>query len=399
MGGSHVDRVLDLTDAGERRYLAGDRAGAITDFQQACEVVRGVLAGGRQDPADLQQLGSMLYKLGEWLREAKQFEAAAEALEEAESAYGSLGDHARMLVADVVLRRARVLAEAGRPFSAVAAVQQAVLLAHADLHRHPRDDAVMLGTARVAAFAGSVQLVLGCDPELAVNAAYWASAVYSTLGAKAPRNHGSALAAISQVLAVAPRVGRADRGSAPSGPDGVAVGVTLAQALDSLRDSKATADLKATLTGDRENLVSALRGSPQLAPIYATQLTELLPAADGQFRRRLALEAHAMFASASQQQIPTMRYQFGDFGRTWSTAVLDLGKQEADEGDLAAAIDAAAWLTGIANQLGPHVFVDRRVRATVLEGARWQATVHAAAGDRSAVERVEQVISNLDGLP
>ncbi len=188
MGRTHVHRVLDLVDEGERRYAVGDRTAAIVRLQEACATVRAVLAGGSRDPVDLKQLGAMLYKLGEWLREDKRFEAAAQALDEAESSYERLGGQAGMLVADVVLRRARVRAEAGRPFSAVADVEQAVLLASRDMQQRPRDDSTMLAAARAAAFAGFVQLYVGGDPELAVNAANWASSVYSALGARVPRD-------------------------------------------------------------------------------------------------------------------------------------------------------------------------------------------------------------------
>nr|MDT0667689.1 hypothetical protein [Micromonospora sp. DSM 115978] len=107
--------------------------------------------------------------------------AAVATLQDAERAYEQLqgsggkvrGGDVRQLLADVMIRRARIQAVAGRRLSAVADAQGAAL-AVLDRIDDDASEAARLDAARVIGLAGFVQLVVGGDPDLAVGAADWA---------------------------------------------------------------------------------------------------------------------------------------------------------------------------------------------------------------------------------
>src|SRR5262245_1592582 len=119
--------VMRLTGDGERSRANGNIAVAIDYYARACALVRQVVQAGRGDRESLQQLGAMLYTLGEWRMAAEDFQVAIDELSEAEAAYEALGAERAPLVTDVVIRLARVHAAARHPLSAIVDVQRAVL--------------------------------------------------------------------------------------------------------------------------------------------------------------------------------------------------------------------------------------------------------------------------------
>lgn len=416
-GGSHRREVVRLTEEAERRYGRGDLAGAVERAQRACALVREAMEAGPTDLSDTQQLGSMLYALGEWLLQSGEHAAAVKALVEAEEAYQRLGGLAGQLVADVVIRRARVHAAAGQPLSAIAEAQQAVVGSLA-LSAEDDDDAEgAIPAARVLAWAAKVQLDIGGDPDVAVGAADWAlreflAAFRRDDRLELPAVHASAVRAAAGVAYVVhtaagrdelARVARwfftlASEGDSLPGSQAVARVVssqpTLAQALRVAGWPGLIERLTAPATEVRI-LVPAMRCPAELAPAHAQTLSELLLDAPERDELLFGLEAHALFAAASQEQVPSMRHEFGHFGRQWAAAVVNFGQRHLEQDGVPAALDAAAWLTGIIGKLAPYALIDPQVRFEAVSLARWQHELYTAVGDAEAAGNVAQVIAVL----
>jgi hypothetical protein len=113
---------------------------------------------------------------------------------------------------------------------------------------------------------------------------------------------------------------------------------------------------------DATLLVPAMRCPPDIAPVVADALSKLYGEVPAEVDLRLGIEAHALFAAASQSQAATLRYQFDDFGPSWAAAVFNTGQRLAGQGDMAAALDAAMWLTSIIGQLLPFTISDPNAR-------------------------------------
>lgn len=79
----------------------------------------------------------------------------------------------------------------------------------------------------------------------------------------------------------------------------------------------------------------AHRCPPQLAPAYAVELAQLalsMLRAAPEAGLRMGLEAHYLFAVASEQQVLAMRYQFQDFGPAWARVLLACSRVFQDRG-------------------------------------------------------------------
>lgn len=410
--------VVRLTDEGQRLHAQGDPAAAVDRYQRACALVREMIEAEPQDPDSTQQLASMLYTLGEWMLEREDLPAAVEALNEAEALYRELGEQAAQQAADVVIRRARVHMAARQPLSAVADAQQAVTACLDWAANDDLADSRRLDAARVVAIAADVQLLSGSDPDLAVAAADWALQSYLAgqhVGDEfaVPSGHILAFRNAAWVAAVVhTAAGRTDLANAArslltsaSGRaqsdigDMVAHVRTSQPTLTQVLDQADRRDLAQVLTApatDIRILVPAMRCHPQLAPVHAQALGDLQGRVTDRAEVLLGLEAHALFAAASRLQVPTMRYQFGDFGQSWAAAVLNLGQRMAEQDEAAAAVDAAQWLSAIIGQLAPYtILADSTAHSTAMACSHWQHSVYTAVGDTAAAARVAQVIEML----
>ncbi|MBP2328070.1 tetratricopeptide (TPR) repeat protein [Kibdelosporangium banguiense] len=415
-------RVMDLMDEGQGRHATGDLPAAIDRYQQAAVLVGEAVEAEPDEPGHSQQLGSMQYTLGEWLLEAGDFDAAGHALNQAETAYQRLGvlsgqqdaSAVRQLITDVVIRRARVAAMAGRPLSAIADTQQAVLSCLDCLSDEPGDPR-RADAARVLAFAGQVQLMIGGDPDLAVGAADWALREYLIAFRRGdelaiPAMHAPAVKTAGRVASlVHTAAGRTDLARAAGhfatldsvggfDPATLAYAPTLAEVLDGadMKDLRRSHTAPAT---DVALLVPAMRCDPQLAPALAETLFGLQTSlADEQAELLLGLEVHALMAAASQQRVLALRYQFGHVGQIWAAAVVNFGERHAEQGQWPAAVDAAGWLTAIVQQLVPHTMIDPKARTTAIECARWQHSIYHAVGNTTAADDVAQVVDMLERL-
>ena len=409
-GNSMRRKVGRLTEEGWKLHSEGELGDAIDRFELACELVRESI--GKQqheaDPDSLQQLGSMRYAQGEWLLENGEYQLALDALTEAEQSYARLGSRApAQLVTDVVLRRARVLMAAGRRLSAMAETQQAMVRALEPVASDTRGlGPQVIDAARVLAHGGTVQLGIGGDPDLAVAAADWALRKYLAAFRRGnqlslPEEHVSAVQAAARTAYVAhTAAGRGDvaavpqqliaatSGGVPVDLDSMVARVRRSQpTLAAVLASAGRPDLAETLTAqatDLTLLMPAMRCPVQLAPAVAGQLAELGDGLDGAARSLLYLEAHALFARASQDQVPAMRHQFDHFGPRWAVTVMKFGQGMTEVGQTAAAVDAADWLRGILQQLAPWTMTSDEARTTAADTETWRQSVYATSGNQDA---------------
>ena len=139
-----------------------------------------------------------------------------------------------------------------------------------------------------------------------------------------------------------------------------------------------------------------MRCPAQLAPAYAQTLGDMVPRASGWDEVLLELEAHALFAGASQQEVLSMGNEFGHFGQHWAAAVVNFGQRMAELDAWPAALDAARWLTAIIGQLTPYTMIDAQAATVALDLARWQESIFSAVGDSAAAADVAQVIAALE---
>jgi hypothetical protein len=385
----------------------------MTDADDLRDVAGRLREVPRPSAAQTRELGSVLYALGEIERGAGRFPEAVATLDEAESAYNSLGRGAEtaQLVADVVIRRARVNAQALRPLSAIADVQQAVL-GCLDLAAGPLRSPDRLAVARVLAHAAHVQLAIGGDPDLVAGAADFA--IREVIGGLGPGDSLQLSPVDAGTIGLAGRVasivhtaaGRRQlaeaaqwiAGMVSDGPAGPA-----AADVERVRDGQPTLAAVLTATGNDRYLevltapptevrllVPAMRVSTGVAAGYGAVLGGLQLQTSGPQERLVGLEAHALFAWASQQGDINMRYQFKTFGLEWLSAVVNFGQRHAEQEVWPTAVDAAAWLTGIVGQLAPFAVIDADVHRNVLSILDWQESVYAASGDAEAAARVAE---------
>lgn len=122
-------------------------------------------------------------------------------------------------------------------------------------------------------------------------------------------------------------------------------------------------------------MVPSLRCEKQTAPAMATLLAglavDLLDDPDPYSAREAGLlgrEAHYLFAAASRAQVPSMRFQFHDFGATWARMLLALIPAfETGPGGAVIATDLTGWLAGITLGLQPVALVDQATGRLVEE--------------------------------
>jgi hypothetical protein len=410
-------RVLGLQDDALMQYSLGRVRVAVASYRQACDLVREAVDNDGASAADVQQLASMLYTLGEWELAIDEFPAAIASLTDAQSQYEHLarlgggpggGDPAQ-LVADVVIRRARVHAAAGHDLSALVDAQRVVLTSLDLAVGRPRSPA-RLDAARVVALAAQVQLHIGGDPDLVVGCADWAIREFigGLQAGDALEVRPGDLSAFRLAASIASRVHSAFGRSEPAraarwfseavgGDDGLGLpGVdeirrrpTLAAVLTERGQRRQTLTAPAT---DVALLVPAMRSDGRIAAAIGELLAGLRRPSPGDGDVLLGLEAHALFAAAGPGGDINMRYRFGHYGRVWAQLLLSIGRSaQASRPPLAT--DAADWLTGVLDQLAVHAMVDPDAHTTALEAVGWLRSVRA---DPVALERLAAMQAALD---
>jgi hypothetical protein len=433
-----VDAAMAVAEAAAGAQAAGDLPRAARLHVQLDGMLAELVADDPDEPAHLQALAAQRYSAGEALLRLDP-RAAVEVLGRAEEAYtalvarGGRTDEVPFWIADVRMRRARASLLLGRHASALADAQGATLayLRHWD---GTPDHPLALDTARILAWQAYVTSRCG-DPDVAVAAADSALRVYL---ARAAEVNGSLelraehlpqfvlaarVAAVvhdakgrDQLSAQASELGSLDIPTAvtldelPDVP-GVRMSPTLAEALDF---AGGAADLREQLTApavDCRILVPADRCAPDMAPAQAERLAGLaaglvdeagtgVDADEGlAVALRLWLEAHALFANASEAGVPAMRY---DAGR-WSTSWADMAGRASQACHAAGGLDGLAvdlgrWMAGALQAITPFVVVDEQVRAVARRCTIWQGRLMAAVGDEAEARAALEALDFLDGL-
>jgi tetratricopeptide (TPR) repeat protein len=442
-----------LIREGDRRYGQGDLGSAINRYHEARELAE---AATRDDPVDAeayQQLATIQYVLGDWHIQRQEYESAIEVLNAAGTTWekvaelqGSLagqgsiqvtdmesmaglpgwggGPETEQRIADVAITRARAHTEVAHAFSALADAQQALFayLVFAQSAEPPPD----LDLARVAAWAAYVQMKMGGDLEVTAAAAGYAVARYGQAFLDVPGTQGTELrAAHLHIFGLAADVaylsylalGEADLAatvrrlietSGASHPDRPE-----RETVDSLRARPRLPDMLAELAPElharlpdlaaaSQPVVPLLRIAPGEAPEVAAELASLAEAAFGRGDLRyglsLGLEAHVLFAGASQLGTMQMRYQLYRYGPAWARVLYRCGQLALQDGAETTAVDAASWLTGVVGGLFPHATYDQEIRTLLLTCTRWQQELYSQVGDREAAENVVQAIDALRQL-
>lgn len=156
----------------------------------------------------------------------------------------------------------------------------------------------------------------------------------------------------------------------PARSPGMSFAAALAAAARKLGDDRVPSvlrDLAFDPADGATTMVPSLRCEEQTAPAVATLLAglcvDLLDDPDPYSAREagiLGREAHYLFAAASRAQVPSMRFQFHDFGATWARMLLALIPAfETGPGGAVIATDLAGWLAGITLRLQPIALVDQ----------------------------------------
>ncbi|MBL7500470.1 hypothetical protein I6A84_31710 [Frankia sp. CNm7] len=364
--------------------------------------------------------GATAYTLGAKLAGAGRRAEAVAVLGEAEKAYESLPAASFPArddwVADVRARRALGHAHRGARLSAL----EDLRAAFRQYRSHPMVPAEAVRTlgvaAQVQAACGDPGLALACakravnlaltrrGPRLSVPTdgtfAYflWASDVMRCVLAAQGEHEGAA--AVEQVLveiAGGPLPARmptllGDRLASDSPPD---LTLTLTAALDAAE--REGADVTAArrfvrrprdeadpvlLPGDRADRPE----TAAVAAAHAVELTGLARRFAGQpaAAARLVVDAHHLFLVASEAQTLGMRYQFGDYGPHWATALLACCRQARADGDLVFAVDLGRWMVAVAERLMPFASVHPEVAALVVDCVRTDGQVLVDSGDVEA---------------
>jgi hypothetical protein len=428
-----IDEAVAAGAGADTARYAGDFERAARLDRDAERLITALVADDPDEPAHRQALGSRCYMAGESLLAAGEPRAAVEVLGRAYDAYQALGalpaagfarDQVELWVADVQLRRARGLLLLDHLASALAESQAA---AFAYLRRwdgtghHP----LALDTARVLAWHAYLTSRAG-DPDVAVGAADTALRVY--LGRADDVNasvegktlHLPTFALAARVAAVVHDAhGRDDLAASAAEmgsvavptlvpwPDlpttnGIRAALTLAEALDRAGDGADPAREALTAPAvECRILTPADRCAPDLLPAWASTLARLAAgdalAGDPAAARRLALEAHALFAHASAVGVPAMRHD-----GFWIAEWLDLARRASEaayaEGRVELAVDLSRWMSGSLAALGAHVATDAGLRATARRGVTWYGRLMGAAGDEAEARAARAGLDHLDEL-
>jgi hypothetical protein len=441
-------RIRRLLDRGDRSRAGGDLAAAIDSYQQA----RGLAeADAGQDPHDIdghELLARIQTTLGELHYQHHDHQAAIEVLKVAEASWervaglrgardgqglvqavtdlgiGGLpgsdgGPEIERAIADVAIIRARAHAELGHPFSGLADAQQA-LFAYV-VQAQAADPPADFDQALVAAGAAYVQLRVGGDPEIIAAAAGYAVFRYGQgfVAVEPWRRAGAQIehwrdvtTAVDVAYSAYRALGQHDRAEAvrrlvepdgapgPDRPGEDVIGPLRQRPTLPAVLAQVAPELHARLpelAAANQLVVPLLRVRLASAAEVAAELARLAEAAldrgDLPAGMRLALDAHLLFAGASQLGTSQLRYQYHQYGAAWSRVLHRAGRQWLDDGAAAVAVDASDWLTGVCGGLIPHAIYDEEIRSLVTICLRWQHELYTGLGDAQAVENVAQAMA------
>jgi tetratricopeptide (TPR) repeat protein len=177
-------------------------------------------------------------------------------------------------------------------------------------------------------------------------------------------------------------------------PTKVTVATSLAAAAKELGSARVPHDLTAALTCpaiDVKILTPSQRCRPEFAHAFAERLADIALAILPLMKPeglRLGLEAHYLFAIASQAQTHAMRYQYSDFGPSWARILLACSRAYEVDGQLAMGLDLASWGGGVAAQLMPFGFMNLELTDLIRKCMEQHGRLLILSGDARAGEEI-----------
>lgn len=420
-----VNRVCVTLDAASAAQATGRLDSAITLFVEAEQLLCALIKDDPDEPSHTQALGSALYAAGEVRLTSGDAAGAVECLRGAEEAYQALhrfnwpaAELAR-LVADVRLRRARALVALGRSASALVDAQAAVQ-AYTDGWSGAPHEAIALDVARVLSWSAWVTAMVG-DLDVAVAAADTAIRIYlaraadinvhlATQALHVPTFAlATGLAAVihrargridvaNQAAKLASTVGDATPVTLPSTAM-VASALTLDDALSAANAPELQAELVAPPTAGRIR-VPIERAPSQLAPVWAARLAavaERILDENPSAGLRIALEAHAMFAGASELEVLGMRHGSFDNIPPWIALLARAGEVSQRLGRRELARDFNDWLVGAIAVLIPSAPVlAEPALSSVRQALIWQDCYLSSIGESAAAQSCRSALKTFD---
>jgi tetratricopeptide (TPR) repeat protein len=422
--------VQQLRAAADQARAVGDLSSAVAGYRDAEQLLAVMVEEQPHKPDHRAELTLVQRTLGDLLLDMEEFEQALAALDAAEAAGADAGMGPAFL-SELRIRRAWAHIQLDHRASGMVDSQLGVA-AYLPLLESPNGQAHVLDAARGLALHAFNMLAVG-DPDVASAAVDEALFMYMVHADEINADpakiavHGRMFRLAAELSEAIHRAyGRAEMAQAAGdaaasaramvvsdGGDDPAVAITplrlpseaeitarwtLAEALE----AAGATELRGQLTRpavDREIVTALDRTEPQLAPAMAVRLTEqvkLLAKSNQIAAIRVALEAHALFAMASQARDTSMRFRLDEFGVPWARMLLQCSRMAAAAGLEACALDFARWIASVVSQLVPHAHIDGVVRATVLECLEWHAGLLSANGDDTQAEEARALADQLE---
>ena len=447
-GGSKASkkRAAKFFDEAQEQFRKGQLSEAAAKLEEVVRITKELAQGSPDDFSHEHTAASALYSVSAVYAASSRLDAAIDALSKSEALYRKLDRarylDARLLVADVQIRRAGVMALQGRGASAVVEADEAVTT-YCQSAEH-KNAAFQRELARVLARNGPVLADFG-DSDLAVGlcecsirsyissqpaagrfamrsdeASYLcqAAAQAALIHLSHGRKEGFAVALLASGFGVpAPLAGmisqvassyEASRRFDPG--DAAKMAEILNPILTGVRSVHADQCLsKVTLAGalaaSGEDTDGALAGAltrpplqcaivtpsqrsaREVAPVLAERLchiaSKILPQLPEE-GLRIGLEAHYIFAASPQPTL--MRYEFNRFGPPWAQNLLACSRAFEARGGQPMALDLASWAAGAAQQLVPFAFTDDRMRKLVHDCFQRHGELLIKAGEKEGEE-------------
>jgi hypothetical protein len=184
-------------------------------------------------------------------------------------------------------------------------------------------------------------------------------------------------------------------------PTKVTVATSLAAAAKELGSARVPHDLTAALTCpaiDVKILTPSQRYRPEDVQALAERLADIALAILPLMKPeglRLGLEAHYLFAIASQAQTHAMRYQYSDFGPSWARILLACSRAYEVDGQLDMGLDLASWGGGVAMQLMPFSFFNPELTDLIRKCMEQHGRLLILSGDARAGDEVLDLAQKL----
>lgn len=447
------------------QYEANDLESSAKSAEAAIAVTQSLSEKFPENLTHQKNTANALYFLGNVYFARRRFKAAIKVLNRSEAIYRKLDEakflSAAPLIADVQMRRARVMAAEGRGASAAVEADEAVST-YLALTGAKADHPMSRDLARILAGNGIVLAWYG-DPDLAVGSADRAVRIYVTQRSKSGKleistdeigdfSDAAARAALihlqqgRQSVALEAAQVAMQLGAPEDDADFVS---QTAQSFIKTKllapdESNQLADvLTQRLTGDAQRLRPALQGDRLKLTTFADALAQsgmddggelaaalTLPVLDckivtpsqraansqaSDFARSLAgiaadlmpaqpdnairigLEAHYLFAAASRSQQDSPEATFQNIGPHWGRLLIALSAAFEARRDPVMALDLAAWGSIVAQQLAPMMFMSSEWVHVVHGCIARYAKMSAVMGDHETAAEARAFLAQLDG--